>query len=70
VTLSIVGLERQTDPAVAVPPDDLQSLRLYVTLDKKGASALSGEATDFSLLVTDVASGDRAEHKATFRGPE
>jgi cytochrome c oxidase accessory protein FixG len=69
-TLSIVGLERQTDPAVVVPPDDLQSLRLYVTLDKKGAAALSGEATDFSLLVTDVASGDRAEHKATFRGPE
>ncbi|MGC1179417.1 MAG: 4Fe-4S dicluster domain-containing protein, partial [Methyloceanibacter sp.] len=69
-SLSIIGLEHQTDPAVAVPPDDLQSLRLYVTLDKEGAAALSGEATDFSLLVTDAANGSRTEHKMSFRGPE
>jgi len=69
-SLSIIGLEHQTYPAVAVPPDDLQSLRLYVTLDKEGAAALSGEATDFSLLVTDAANGSRTEHKMSFRGPE
>ena len=69
-TLSVIGLARQADPVVTVPPDELQAFRLYVTLDKKGASALSGEATDFSLVITDVASGDQAEHKATFRGSE
>ena len=68
--LSIIGAEHQTGPAVTVPPDDLQSLRLYVTLDKEGAAALSGEGTDFSLVVTDAANGGRAEHRATFRGPE
>ncbi|MGC2409581.1 MAG: cytochrome c oxidase accessory protein CcoG [Methyloceanibacter sp.] len=69
-SLSLIGFEHQADPAVTVPPDDLQSLRLYVTLDKSGAASLREEATDFSLLVTDAANGDHAEHKATFRGPE
>ena len=69
-SLSIIGLKRETDPTVTVPPDDLQSIRLYVTLDKQGAAALDGEGTDFSLLVTDVASGEGVEHRASFRGPE
>ena len=68
-SLSIIGVEQQTGPAVTVPPDDLQSLRLYVTLDKEGAAALSGEATDFSLVVTDAADGGRAEHKRPSGGP-
>jgi polyferredoxin len=69
-TLSIIGLEKEADPVVAVPPDDLQTIRLYVTLQKQGAAALSGDSTDFNIVVTDVASGERALHKATFRGPE
>jgi len=55
---------------VVVPPDDLQTIRLYVTLQKQGAAALSGDSTDFSIVVTDVASGERTLHRATFRGPE
>ncbi len=69
-TLSIIGLEKEADPVVTVPPDDLQTIRLYVTLQKQGAAALSGDATDFNIVVTDVASGERALHRATFRGPE
>ncbi len=69
-TLSIIGLEKEADPVVPVPPDDLQTIRLYVTLQKQGAAALSGDSTDFNIVVTDVASGERALHKATFRGPE
>ncbi|MGB6910707.1 MAG: 4Fe-4S dicluster domain-containing protein, partial [Methyloceanibacter sp.] len=69
-SLSIVGLERETDPVVAVPPDNLQSIRLYVTLDKQGATALEGEGTDFSILITDTASGEGVEHRAAFWGPE
>ena len=68
--LSVVGLEHETEPVVAVPPDKLQSVRLYVTLDKQGVAALTAEATDFSVVVTDVADGTLAEHKATFQGPE
>jgi len=69
-TLSIIGLEKEAEPVVVVPPDDLQTIRLYVTLQKQGAAALKGNSTDFNIVVTDVASGERALHKATFRGPE
>ncbi|MGB2932083.1 MAG: cytochrome c oxidase accessory protein CcoG, partial [Methyloceanibacter sp.] len=69
-SLSIVGLERETDPVVAVPPDNLQSIRLYVTLDKQGAAALEGEGTDFSILITDTVSGEGVEHRTAFRGPK
>ena len=68
--LSVVGLEHEPEPVVAVPPDKLQSVRLYVTLEKQGVAALSAEATDFSVVVTDVVDGTLAEHKATFQGPE
>jgi len=69
-SLSIIGQEKETEPVVVVPPDDLQAIRLYVTLQKEGAAALTGDSTDFDIVVTDVAGGERTVHKATFRGPE
>ena len=39
---------QQTDPVVTVPPDELQSLRLYVTLDKERVAALRGEGRQTS----------------------
>ena len=69
-TLTVVGQEHEPQPAVTVPPDELQSLRAYVTLDKKAVAALPGDAADFSLVVTDAATSNHAEHKLTFRGPE
>jgi hypothetical protein len=66
---SIVGHEHEPDAAISVPPDELQSLRLYVTLDKKSVAALGGAAADFHLVVTDVATGHQAEHGLTFQGP-
>ncbi len=69
-TLSIVGHDGQADPVVTVPPDELQSVRVYVALDKGAVAALANAATDFSFVVTDVASAMRAEHRATFQGPE
>jgi polyferredoxin len=66
---SIVGHEHEPDAAITVPPDELQSLRLYVTLDKKSVATLGGAPADFHLVVTDVASGNLAEHGLTFQGP-
>lgn len=68
--LSVVGQEHEADPVVTVPPDKLQSVRLYVTLDKSGVAGLAAEATSFSVVVTDVTDGTLAEHRATFNGPE
>jgi hypothetical protein len=67
--LSVVGLENETNPIVTVPPDELKSIRLYVTLDKQAVAGLGGVATDFDIAVTDVASGERLEHSAIFQGP-
>ena len=67
--LSIVGHEDETNPAVVVPPDDLQAVRLYVTLDKQAVSALGAPASDFSFVIADQETGASTEHEATFRGP-
>src|SRR5262249_61648505 len=66
---SIVGHEHEPDAAITVPPDELQSLRLYVTLDKKSVATLGGAPADFHLVVTDAATGNQAEHGLTFQGP-
>ena len=67
--LSVVGLENEVTPIVTVPPDELKSIRLYVNLDKQAVAALGGVATNFDIVVTDVAGGERMEHSAIFQGP-
>ena len=64
--LDMVGHEGGVVP---VPPDNIQSVRLYVTLDKQGARALAEQATTFDIVITDIASGDEIAHEATFQGP-
>jgi len=64
--LKLVGHEGGVVP---VPPDNLQSMTLYITLDKKAVMALPGQATAFNFIVTDIASGARSEHAAKFQGP-
>jgi cytochrome c oxidase accessory protein FixG len=67
--LSVVGLENEANPVVTVPPDELKSVRLYVTLDKQAVAALGGVAKNFDIVVTDAAIGERTEHSAIFQGP-
>jgi len=64
--LDMIGHE---DAVVPVPPDNLQSVTVYVTLDKAGVKALTQTATEFEFVITDVASGATLEHDATFQGP-
>ncbi len=66
-TLDLIGHEGGA--VVPVPPDNLQSVRIYLTLDKSGVKALTASATPFSFVVTDIANGARTEHAATFQGP-
>jgi hypothetical protein len=54
---------------VPVPPDNMQSVRLYVTLDKAAVEALSEQATPFDIVIADIANGSKIEHQATFQGP-
>lgn len=54
---------------VPVPPDNLQAVKLYITLGKDAVRALPAQATPFKLVVTDIANGEETEHDATFQGP-
>ena len=75
-TLSIVGHEKESDPTVMVPADGLETIKVYVSLDKAGVRALAkeeddeAESAEFSFVVTDVGGTESAEHKANFQGPE
>jgi cytochrome c oxidase accessory protein FixG len=66
--LTIVGHEKDSQPAVTVAPDELQSLRAYVTLDKKNAAQLHGGVGELTLIVTDIKTGDSVRHGFSFRG--
>ena len=68
--LSIIGHEKDADPLVTVAPDELQSVRIYVALDKAGVAALPESTKEFFFTVTDSESGTQSEHRANFQGPE
>jgi cytochrome c oxidase accessory protein FixG len=68
--LTMVGQEKEPDPVIAVPADDLQSIRAYVTLDKKANAALPAADAVFSFVVTSADGAAEAEHETTFQGPE
>lgn len=67
--LSVIGHEDEKNPVVVVPPDDLQSVRLYVTLDKESLAAHPSEVSNFHFVITDQGTGASTAHTATFRGP-
>jgi hypothetical protein len=68
--LTVVGQEKEPDLVITVPADDLQSIRAYVTLDKKANAALPAADAAFSFVVTSADGAAEAEHETTFQGPE
>jgi hypothetical protein len=69
-TLTVVGHEKEANPAITVPADALHSIRAYVALDKQAAAALPAAGTKFSFVITSDDGGTQAEHETTFQGPE
>lgn len=67
--LAIVGYEKETDPAITVPADALQSITAHVTLDKKASAAVPDSGTEFYFVVISVDGKSEAEHETTFQGP-
>ena len=68
--LTVVGHEKDPDPIVTVPADNLQSIKAYVALDKKAIAALPEADVAFSFAVTSTDGATSAEHETTFQGPE
>jgi cytochrome c oxidase accessory protein FixG len=69
-TVSIVGQDKQADPVITVPADELQSVRVYVTLDKGAVQALPAASTEFPFVVSGIDGTTSAQHGTIFQGPE
>jgi cytochrome c oxidase accessory protein FixG len=68
-TLRTVGFEKDNDPIIAVVPDDLRALRIYVTLPEGSLMKLKGGVTDFDFVVTDLGDMSAVRNDTTFRSP-
>lgn len=65
---SIVGFD-QADAPVAVEPDSLRAIKVYVSVPPPVLAKLAGGATPLTLTVTDVESGDVVIRDTAFRSP-
>ena len=65
--LAIVGKEHVPEPKIDVVPDDLRSLRVYVTVPAAAMDALEGEVAPFTFVVEDTDDATRTRRDTTFR---
>jgi polyferredoxin len=67
--LAILGMEGQDAPSFDVAPDNLRTLKLFVSLPRDAARALKSSETPFAVIVRDLKDGTESRHKTIFRGP-
>ncbi len=65
--LSYVGVQG-TEPPIEVKPDDVRSVKVYVTIPGEEAAKLPPSA-DIGFIVRDAGDGTESKHKTNFRGP-
>jgi cytochrome c oxidase accessory protein FixG len=66
--VAIIGLDAGT-PKIDVVTDNLRALKVLVTVPGRDRSRLGGASTPFEFVVTDLKSGTKTYHQATFMGP-
>ncbi|GAB4235874.1 MAG: cytochrome c oxidase accessory protein CcoG [Methyloligellaceae bacterium] len=67
--IRVVGYEKDADPQIEVPPDDLRALRVFVTLPPQSLDNLRAGATSFDFIVEDTGDGTMVSNDTTFRSP-
>ena len=65
--ISLVGIEGN-DPLIEVKPDDVRSVKIYVTVPHDRAAALPASA-GIAFVVRDNADGTETKRNSNFRGP-
>ncbi len=65
--ISVVGLEGG-DPVIEVKPDDVRSVKVYVTIPRDKAAALPA-SVGMSFAVRDSGDGTETKRDTNFRGP-
>ncbi len=67
--LSILGMENQAAPHIDVPPDNLRTLKAFVTVPKSAIQALEDGRKLFAFVVRDLTDGTQTSRETVFRGP-
>ncbi|RMF08190.1 MAG: cytochrome c oxidase accessory protein CcoG, partial [Alphaproteobacteria bacterium] len=67
--IRVVGHEKDADPQIEVPPDDLRALRVFVTLPPQSLDNLRAGATSFDFIVEDTGDATMVSNDTTFRSP-
>ena len=65
--LTIVGQENVPEPKIDVVPDDLRSLRVYVTVPAAAMGKLKDEVAPFTFVVEDTGDDTQTRRDTTFR---
>jgi cytochrome c oxidase accessory protein FixG len=67
---SILGLEGDAASKIEVAPDDLRTLKAFVTVPPEAVKAIEDGRAPFSFIVRDVADGTEISSETAFRGPD
>ena len=67
--LTVAGTEGLAEPSIEVSPSSLREERLFVSLPSASLARLSGAATTFDILVTDVSDATSSRRATSFRRP-
>jgi polyferredoxin len=67
--LSVLGMDGDGNPKIEVAPDNLRTLKVFVTLPREAVKAVGRNEIPFVFAVRDVADGAASEQKTVFRGP-
>ncbi|MGF1622847.1 MAG: cytochrome c oxidase accessory protein CcoG [Rhodomicrobiaceae bacterium] len=68
-SLTVLGADGEGAPGIDVAPDNLRTLKAFVTVPRETARAL-GNQTEFEFVVRDLADGTATSRETVFRGPD
>jgi cytochrome c oxidase accessory protein FixG len=69
-TLWIAGRAKDAKPEVTVDPDDVEPVKVFLSLPHEVVVKLPSENTEFNFVVRDLDDGNEARYNTTFRTPE
>jgi polyferredoxin len=67
--LALLGMEGEATPRIEVAPDNLRTLKAFVTVPREAAGAMSSQAP-FEIVVRDLSDGTQTSRETVFRGPD
>jgi polyferredoxin len=66
---ALLGMEGEATPRIEVAPDNLRTLKAFVTVPREAAGAMRSQAP-FEIVVRDLSDGAETSRETVFRGPD